>query len=183
MDLPCTVLIAEDALAPWECEYFVEAYRCSEFKLRHDKDNPFWSNRILDAQVTTPTICGQMEFVAGRVGRAIETHFGVAPLYTDSLHLVRWGEGQGMPVHLDAVPEMPWREFGSVVYLNDDFTGGQTFLEEFGIEIQPKTGMLIAFPGDWKHRHGVRPVHKGERFTMPNFWTSDESESWKKKSA
>lgn len=179
MTLPDTVLVVEKFLTPWECEYLVEAYRCSEAKLRHDPHNPFWSDRILDAQATTPTICANMEYTATKVGLHVRRHFDTGPLYTDSIHMVRWEEGQGMPAHLDAVPEMPWREYGSVVYLNDNFSGGETFLEEFSLEIKPKAGMLVAFPGDWEHRHGVRPVKDGERFTMPNFWTSDASRKWK----
>jgi prolyl 4-hydroxylase len=51
-----------------------------------------------------------------------------------------------------------------VLYLNDDFTGGETHFDEVGKTIQPKPGMALLF----QHRvlHTASPVLSGEKFVM-----------------
>lgn len=41
--------------------------------------------------------------------------------------------------------------FSMVIYLNDDFEGGQTVFPEKSIEIQPETGKIIIFNSDEPH--------------------------------
>ena len=72
------------------------------------------------------------------------------------------------------------REFGAVVYLNDDFESGYTYYPNFDVEIKPKAGTLVLHPGDEIHRHGVRGSRGGNRYTISSFWTKDAtySDDW-----
>lgn len=40
-----------------------------------------------------------------------------------------------------------------MIYLNDDFTGGETYFTHQDIEITPKQGMLAIWPASYTHRH------------------------------
>jgi len=62
------------------------------------------------------------------------------------------------------------RHLSSIIYLNDDFEGGELFFPEFSLEIKPKKGMLVCFPSNHFYSHTVKPVTKGERFCLVNWF-------------
>ena len=52
----------------------------------------------------------------------------------------------------------------SITYLNDDYTGGQTYYED-GTIFKPKKGRGLFFNGQY-HKHGVKPVSKNIRYVV-----------------
>jgi predicted 2-oxoglutarate/Fe(II)-dependent dioxygenase YbiX len=86
-----------------------------------------------------------------------------------------------MPVHVDnAHPDgskhgTPHRDFAAVLYLNEEFEGGEVFFPLQGVRLKPSTGLLIGFRGTAESPHGVTAVRKGERFTMPCWYSLDPS--------
>jgi 2OG-Fe(II) oxygenase superfamily len=48
-----------------------------------------------------------------------------------------------------------------LIYLNDDFTGGETDFPQFNIKVKPKQGNMVLFPAMWNWLHKGYPV-KGE---------------------
>lgn len=100
----------------------------------------------------------------------------VYPDYTD---LVFWDEGSGMLVHADNCDQdgnpnyVHWRKYSGVLYLNDDYLGGNTFFPDHGPKIIiPKKGKFVIYPAGLKYNHGVTTV-VGKRYTMPIWFTSD----------
>jgi hypothetical protein len=69
------------------------------------------------------------------------------------------------------------REYGSIVYLNNNFSGGETFYPQHNISIVPKPGMLAIHPADSNHMHGVSEIKDGIRYTIASFWTFDKERS------
>jgi hypothetical protein len=65
-------------------------------------------------------------------------------------------------------------DFSSLIYINEDFGGGELYFPNQDIEIKPKSGCLAFFPGDRFYPHGVKKITSGERFTVPIFWTAKE---------
>jgi hypothetical protein len=58
----------------------------------------------------------------------------------------------------------------AILYLNDDYTDGQLFFENFKIELKPKPGTLLLFPGNSEYEHGVRVVGPGPiRYVIVGF--------------
>lgn len=104
-----------------------------------------------------------------------------APIYADTVQLNWWPSGLYMPPHADnANPDgsphgMPWRSCASVVYLNDDYDGGELYFTALDRLIKPKKGMLVAFTGGFHHEHAVLRISGGDRFTMPAFYTPDRT--------
>jgi len=101
------------------------------------------------------------------------------PNYTD---LVHWQEGTNMDLHgdshyLDGSEGLfPFREVSGVLYLNDNYEGGETFFPNQNVNIKPETGKLILFPSNLDYPHGVKTVHGADRFTMPIWFTCDTSQ-------
>jgi hypothetical protein len=61
----------------------------------------------------------------------------------------------------------------SVIYLNDDYEGGELIFPDRDIEIKPKAGMFIGFPGNKHYMHGVKEVIGSDRYTF-SLWARFE---------
>jgi hypothetical protein len=60
--------------------------------------------------------------------------------------------------------------YAAVLYLNDDYNGGELFFPEFGFDTRPEPGSLVVFPSGKLYEHGVRPVKEGPtRYVIPVF--------------
>jgi hypothetical protein len=83
----------------------------------------------------------------------------------------RTSVGQSLAVHDDiGPPELNSSvAYGLVIYLNDDFTGGELYYPNLGLEISPKRGMLVAHSSGEKYAHGVKEVTSGIRYGLTMF--------------
>ena len=57
-----------------------------------------------------------------------------------------------------------------LIYLNDDYEGGEIVFPKQNFKIKPKSGMLIAFPGNRMYPHLVEPCYGNLRYTI-SLWT------------
>ena len=58
---------------------------------------------------------------------------------------------------------------GIVLYLNDDYTGGEIVYTEKNITYKPRAGTMIFHPGSLEYKHGVKKVIEGTRYVMTGF--------------
>lgn len=58
------------------------------------------------------------------------------------------------------------RDISVLLYLNDDYEGGKISFESIGFSIQPKAGMLLAFPSDYRYLHAAQPTTSGIRYVI-----------------
>ena len=81
--------------------------------------------------------------------------------------------GDGMGPHID------WNEFNSdisytiVVYLNDDYEGGElSFVEPEleGLKIKPKSGSIVIFPSFMPYKHKSEPIPSGRKMLITHHW-------------
>jgi len=63
------------------------------------------------------------------------------------------------------------RDLSIVLFLNDDFEGGEFVFPELKIRIKPEPGMMICFPSTHHYIHGVEPVTKGNRYSIVTWAT------------
>jgi len=59
----------------------------------------------------------------------------------------------------------PWTHTG-VIFLNDDFTGGELVYPDQGCSFSPVIGSLVLAPASHDYPHYVNIVESGERFTL-----------------
>ena len=69
------------------------------------------------------------------------------------------------------------RDLSMVLYLNDEFEGGDFVFPDLHIRIRPEPGLLVCFPSNRYYRHGVEPVTKGNRYSMVTWMTVKGFES------
>jgi hypothetical protein len=97
-------------------------------------------------------------------------------LACDATVCVRW-TGQELTPHydckqLDGRPnDTAWREWSAVLYLNDDYHGGELVMPHAGLVYKPRAGSLVVFRAD--ALHGVRACSDGMRYTCAMWFTSD----------
>ena len=61
------------------------------------------------------------------------------------------------------------RDYSLLIYLNEDFSGGELEFKYLNFKVTPRQGMLVAFPSDWRYAHAAQPVTKGVKFSIVSF--------------
>lgn len=145
---------------------------------------PFWENRVLNASNVYKNHdknIGELLYdIRLRTSKAISSLYNVNSVYPDITQIVRWFPGQEQPPHADDMTnteDNDWfhhREFGTIIYLNDDYSGGHTYYPQHQKEIKPERGMLAIHPGDTDHMHGVTKIEDKVRYTIAAFWSQDK---------
>jgi hypothetical protein len=88
-----------------------------------------------------------------------------------------WHPGGYGGTHMDDQDPEMFIDYSSVVYLNDEFTGGQIFFPVLGFDYFHKKYSAVFFISDgerWKH--GITPVESGKRGTLLFMHTITEEE-------
>jgi len=92
-----------------------------------------------------------------------------------SLHLSgmatiqRMQSGVELKSHTDQHTD-PSIQYATIAYINDDYSDGALFFPKLGIELKPKPGTLLIFPGNEEYEHGVKHVGEGTiRYVLVGF--------------
>lgn len=184
----CDFLIVDDLLSVEQCAAISQAFHDLEDRLfRSDTIDPYWNNRFLwysDIARERPAAAATMREAQQRAVGLLQEFYGLnAPVYSDILQIVRWKQGMFMPPHADnANPDgsphgMPYRDFAGIVYINDDYEGGELYFTALDIAVKPRPGMFVAMTGGFHHEHAVLRVRSGTRLTMPSFMTFDRAKA------
>lgn len=93
---------------------------------------------------------------------------GDPSLSVGEIQLVRYSPGGSFVTHLDAIDApSEWRKRSIVVYLNDDFAGGETTFSPLRVRVRPRAGYALRFPP--YVAHAGETVERGEKFALV-FW-------------
>ena len=64
------------------------------------------------------------------------------------------------------------RDITCIVYLNEDYSGGELYFQFFGNKYRPSSGDIIMYPSNWPYIHGVESV-VGERYAFVIWFETD----------
>lgn len=64
------------------------------------------------------------------------------------------------------------RSISAIVYLNDDYKGGEIEFPNFNVKIKPEAGMVILFPSNYAYAHIAHPVTSGTKYAIVT-WIHD----------
>lgn len=143
----------------------------------------YWDGRV----ATTPSIIKKdpeiistINNIVKRLKPKIDDFFKVDASPT-SPALVRWLPGNFQLPHADKElhegadagkpNDFPWYDIATIIYLNDDYDGGELYFPNQDIQFKPKRGGAYFFPGDMNYIHGITEITSGIRYTCPFFWT------------
>lgn len=145
----------------------------------------FWSNKTLSLS----TILGKYQniLLVNKIldiknnikKQIIEKYKLDKNIYIDTIQIARWYPNTSLPAHTDnevgegGNESFQHRDFAALIYLNDNFSGGNTFYPELNIEIKPKVGSLVIHPCDMLH--GISEIEDNTRYTINSFWTLNKN--------
>ena len=174
------ILVSENTLSLKECTFIIDLYdRYSELSPTRD-----YSGRpllhyynLLDVDSESAS---RVHGVSLRCKEKIEVDLRTPELFVESLFVACLLSGDSHIAHADNerrehgrwVPNhTPQRDYTGLVYLNDNFTGGELVFPDRDVVIIPKPGLLVGFPSNHKFVHAVPKVLSGKRYSLPVWFT------------
>ena len=88
----------------------------------------------------------------------------------EEMRVKKYDVGDSFDTHVDVsdyASARRWLAF--LVYLNDNFTGGETEFVD-GKMIHPKTGSVLVFPSLWTFPHAGLPVKSGTKYILTTYF-------------
>ena len=165
-------------LSPQECAFLIELAdpRMKRATIFHDAEQRFVEDDVRRSDKAGFPIVSEWPFV-----RAINLRIAVAT-GTDvncgePLQVLRYGDTQEYRPHFDAIAGMDNpRVLTALIWLNEEYEGGETRFEELGIVERGRTGDLMLFANtvpdgspDERTRHSGAPVLSGVKY-MASRW-------------
>jgi hypothetical protein len=157
----------EDEDQPWSMSAFFESYGMSIMP-----EDP-----LLDKYGLPTNYLGDL---ADRMHKAVEDAHQ-RPVKSVSSHAQKWQVGAFAPFHSDNTDmegnPSAWEKSKLVclLYINDDYEGGELNFRDHSIKLKPKARQLVTFPGGINNVHEVTVVKGATRHTIGAFWDYAES--------
>lgn len=179
------IKLVENVLSNKDAEYLIKF--ANSFDIWEGAGDKFWDGRVINYTKTLlydKKVAQIMLSVNLKCKEIIEKEMiDSGNVYSDTLQLIRWFPGMSQPPHVDDMSNtkaqgFEHRAFGSILYLNDNYSGGHTYYPNLNFDITPKTGSLAIHPGDEEHLHGVTTVEDNIRYTIASFWTKDRDKGY-----
>ncbi len=96
-------------------------------------------------------------------------------LWHEDYSMLKYSEGEEYKQHFDGLTQSG-RSISAIVYLNNDYEGGEIEFPHFGVKIKPQPGMLILFPSNFAYSHIAHPITKGTKYALVT-WLKDRQPS------
>lgn len=174
-----SVQIIENYLSPEDCDYIIRyctqhgLFKRSQVNLLNQTDEVV--AEVRNSSSAAVAVAGDAVLKTVLQKASALTNMPVDNI--EALQCVRYGQHEHYGIHFDADAETP-RVYTVLVYLNDDFVGGETWFPEIGMKIKPRRGSAILFPNLDAHNepllysaHSGMPVVEGTKFAM-NVWVN-----------
>lgn len=94
-------------------------------------------------------------------------YWGIHVCYYESFNFVKYeGEGQQFKIHADHGPHYN-TTVSIVVYLNDDYEGGELYFPRLDkLTYSPKIGDIAVFPSNYIYEHASLPMKNGTKYCI-----------------
>lgn len=188
--VPNGVLVIENYASPALCRYLIDyCERTSGTKLQvvdadkssADKIIAVDTERRITESVSINGVAAEILgiFLDVYVHR-LAPYFGVKFEWFERPQILRYRTGGRYDPHADSeqleVNSNKWvrvqdRDISVLLYLNEDYEGGAISFDNLDFSLQPKSGMLLAFPSDHRYLHTAHPTTKGTRYVIVS-WAS-----------
>ncbi len=153
------IKVIENFLSDDECDFVIDYFKKSSHKEE-------WRGTYLISLNFQP-FNPRLSYIRFKYTYRIKKKFKLKKNYDQ---IVFWPASSSMKMHRDGEVEKN-NEWTSVCYLNDNFEGGKTLIED--MTIKPKKGTLVVFPSK-KLYHGVSKVKKSSRYTFISWWRKND---------
>ncbi len=83
--------------------------------------------------------------------------------YMEAINYVRYKPGQHFSVHADSGFSYNCT-VSSVMYLNDDYEGGELWFPFLDLKYKPRAGDIVIFPSTYIYAHAAKPITAGTKY-------------------
>lgn len=136
-------------------KYFKQFENCDDYLYNWEK------KRIIITEIEKEII--------SKVKTFLENKFSIK-LTLNDCEAQLWPVSYASELHKHAEGDRVKTDFNSLIYLNDDFDGGE-FYTDTGVIYKPKSRTLTFFNGQ-TIPHGVKKVLRNHRYTLIFWWTN-----------
>jgi prolyl 4-hydroxylase len=187
VNLGADILLFERLLAPELCQHIIQITECYQLEparieigsienLIRSNDLLFLGNEHNSLLASTNQLLLEKLNI---VRQYLDRDYGVKFTHTEACSILRYRPGQFYKRHIDnfllsshfeeVVRGVPIRDVSVVGYLNENFTGGETFFDRQGLTVKPQQGSAIVFPSDYTHPHQSLPVITGQKYAFTSW--------------
>ncbi len=165
-----SISLFRNLLSAGECRFLVELAeaRLKPALIFHEGQRRFVVDPLRDSDAAGFPIVLEWPFVHA-LNRRIATASGTDVAQGEPLQVLRYAPGQQYRPHLDAVAGIAnQRIWTALVWLNEDYEGGETLFLDLDLSVKGRQGDLLVFANalrdgrpDPATRHAGKPVTKG----------------------
>jgi len=190
--IPKNIILEHEAIDARKCEQLVSYYETrKKHWLQVNQTTLEGGKYVRDEQRITQTVDqGKYQktidkLIETHLTRILSKHFQKTLYWYERPHVLYYMAGGKYDVHADAENHNTlvdsWikardRDYSILVYLTDDFEGGELLFNRFGFRYKPKRGDLVVFPSDNRYLHTAEPVTSGHRYAIVSWCSVAESE-------
>lgn len=170
------IIINSELFTPLQVEVLHQNAKNSPTKQgTHIEDNlPTTDTKICDIQfIDYSSYQQQVESVIEQCKTFLEETYKL-PCELSVLEFVKYEKGGHYVTHIDGQyldgdtikigPDH--KDLTCILYLNDDYEGGELTFNFFNKTIRPQKRQVITFPSNWRYLHKVSSITSGERYAM-----------------
>lgn len=153
----------------FDCDRVIEHSKGLEFiqSRSYDRGGTMHPRSTTEAKVWEPAIDKLIfDCVGGLLRKYAESNPGLEVTNDEGYWIIKYEPGGDFKIHQDQGPYHPTRCVSLVLYLNDDFEGGETDFPEIPLTVKPKRGNALLFPSNFTYPHQVFPVTKGIKYSL-----------------
>jgi len=90
--------------------------------------------------------------------------------YLTPLSISKYHVGKHMGSHVDSYGDDRSPILSVVLYLNDNYEGGELYFKNQDITIKPTAGSIVIFPSNSPYYHESKKIKSGIKYMSPGFW-------------
>jgi len=177
------ISVVEGLLDAELCQHVLQVTECCQFdraKIEFEKeDTQIRSNESLYLDDRDSLLRSTNELILSKVTivqKLLYQHYGIGFPHAETCSILRYEEGQFYKRHIDNIllrsrldeadRGLPIRDVSVIGYLNEEFSGGETYFDRQDLKFKPKTGDVLVFPAFWTHPHQSLPITEGVKYSF-----------------
>tara|TARA_B100002019_G_scaffold200584_1_gene173870 strand:+ start:183 stop:779 length:597 start_codon:yes stop_codon:yes gene_type:complete len=167
------IILIDKFLDKSDCE------KVLSFQMQLEKSSTA-NSKSKDYRKSLVTLVNEDEDVIKKIKKKIAKSFGLGANGMERLQLQKYPKGGYYKEHFDAKSEdhfqkdksFSQRKYSMIIYLNDDFIGGETVFPKKDISVKPLQGRLLLFSNMFNETNYVHPFssHLSNKITEGEKW-------------
>lgn len=166
MEIPLETRIYQihNAISPSICrDYVQQGGHVGWYPTNISELNPLFSRSQTHINIDTQALFAAIQHAAPPRLDDME----IVSLVEQRTACMRYSEGEYFGLHTDSpfvAQDGAFTKLSLVLYLNDDYSGGETVFPDLALEVSPEIGKILLFPPNLHHMS--KPISRGTKYIV-----------------